>query len=137
MTYPSKGKSGSRVGNEDGVGKAFIPLGVRVEENGDVGKAVAVGGMGELVGELEAVEVLVGAGGCVPQAAKARIIASQEKRFRNAAIIMYLSCQSILGFCKFEALSILFPPVNSGILTIPRKEIFHQDNCTHKFTKNQ
>jgi hypothetical protein len=125
MTYPFNGKSGSRVGNGvdvgvafmpvgvsvsekgivgygDSVGKAFMPLGVSVGEKGNVGKAVAVAGMGDLVGVLEAVGVPTGAGERVPQATRSRIITSQEKRFRNAAIIMCLSCQSILGFANLK-----------------------------------
>jgi hypothetical protein len=105
MTYPCNGKSGSRVGNGVGVGEAFMSVGVSVGEKGsvaskgDVGKivgqrgllAVAVAGMGEFVGVLEAAGVPAGAGERLPQATRSRIITSQEKRFRNAAIIMCLS----------------------------------------------
>jgi hypothetical protein len=131
MTYPCNGKSGSRVGkgmdvgvefmsvgvsvSEKGivgygenvgygesVGKTFMPVGVSVGKKRNVGKAVAVAGMGDLVGVLKAVGVPTGAGERVPQAARSRIITSQEKRFRNADIIMCLSCQSILGFANLK-----------------------------------
>jgi hypothetical protein len=125
MTYPCNGKRGSRVGNGVGVGeafmsvgvsipekayvgygesvgKAFTPAGVSVGEKGNVGKTVAVAEMGKLVGMLEAVGVPADTGERVPQATRSRIITSQEKRFRNAGIIMCLSCQSILGFANLK-----------------------------------